>query len=119
MTRPIIGPGFQETPARLDPQPRARLARMTLRLLTVTAISLILAAPALASERQPTLSELEREVMCPTCRTVLELSHAPIAERMRAFIRRRIAAGDTKSAIKAKLVAQFGESVLAAPPARV
>ena len=30
----------------------------------------------------------------------------------------RIAAGDTKSEIKDKLVAQFGESVLAAPPAR-
>jgi cytochrome c-type biogenesis protein CcmH len=37
---------------------------------------------------------------------------------MRAFIRARIAAGDTKSEIKDKLVAQFGESVLAAPPAR-
>jgi cytochrome c-type biogenesis protein CcmH/NrfF len=35
---------------------------------------------------------------------------------MRAFIRARIAAGDTKSEIKDQLVAQFGESVLAAPP---
>jgi cytochrome c-type biogenesis protein CcmH len=35
---------------------------------------------------------------------------------MRAFIRQRIAAGDTKSEIKAALVEQFGESVLAAPP---
>jgi cytochrome c-type biogenesis protein CcmH len=35
---------------------------------------------------------------------------------MRAFIRARIAAGDTKSEIKDKLVDQFGESVLAAPP---
>jgi cytochrome c-type biogenesis protein CcmH len=46
------------------------------------------------------------------------MSNAPVAERMRAFIRQRIAAGDTKSEIKDKLVAQFGESVLAAPPAR-
>jgi cytochrome c-type biogenesis protein CcmH len=37
---------------------------------------------------------------------------------MRAFIRQRIAAGDTKSEIKDKLVAQFGDGVLAAPPAR-
>jgi cytochrome c-type biogenesis protein CcmH len=35
---------------------------------------------------------------------------------MRSFIRARIAAGDTKSEIKSKLVDQFGESVLAAPP---
>jgi len=35
--------------------------------------------------------------------------------RMKAFIGRRIAAGDTKSEIKAKHVAQFGRGVLAAP----
>jgi cytochrome c-type biogenesis protein CcmH/NrfF len=34
---------------------------------------------------------------------------------MRSFIRHRIAAGDTKSEIKARLVAQFGAGVLAAP----
>jgi cytochrome c-type biogenesis protein CcmH/NrfF len=37
---------------------------------------------------------------------------------MRAFIRVRIAAGDTKSEIKARLVAEFGEAVLAAPRTR-
>ena len=35
---------------------------------------------------------------------------------MKAFIRARIAAGDTKSEIKAKLVADFGTGVLAVPP---
>jgi cytochrome c-type biogenesis protein CcmH len=79
---------------------------------------LALAAPAAASEEHPTLAELERELVCPTCKTTLEMSNAPVAERMRAFIRQRIAAGDTKSEIKDKLVTQFGESVLAAPPAR-
>jgi len=77
---------------------------------------LALAGTAAASEARPTLAELEREVVCPTCHTTLELSSAPIAERMRAFIRRRIAAGDSKSEIKAKLVDNFGEGVLAAPP---
>jgi cytochrome c-type biogenesis protein CcmH len=84
-------------------------------LLTVVG-ALALATPAVASEQQPTLAELEREVVCPTCHTTLELSNAPIADRMRAFIRQRIAAGDTKGEIKAKLVANFGEGVLAAPP---
>lgn len=74
------------------------------------------AGAAGASEQAPTLAELEREVMCPTCKTTLELSDAPVADRMRAFIRERIAAGDTKSEIKDALVAQFGEAVLAAPP---
>ena len=75
-----------------------------------------LAGAAAASEDNPTLAELEREVVCPTCNTTLELSSSPIAERMRLFISERIAAGDTKSEIKSKLVAQFGEAVLAAPP---
>ena len=35
---------------------------------------------------------------------------------MKAFIRERIAAGDTKSEIKAALVDQFGPAVLAVPP---
>ena len=37
---------------------------------------------------------------------------------MKAFIRERIAAGDTKSEIKAALVDQFGPAVLAEPPKR-
>ena len=56
--------------------------------------------------------------MCPTCHTTLDMSSSPIAARMRVYIRRWIAAGETKSEIKRKLVAQFGEGVLAAPPKR-
>jgi cytochrome c-type biogenesis protein CcmH len=77
-----------------------------------------LPAPAATSEEKPTLAELEREIVCPTCNTTLEMSRSPIADRMRGFIRRRIAAGDTKSEIKDALVADFGDEVLAAPPAR-
>jgi cytochrome c-type biogenesis protein CcmH len=91
---------------------------MMRRLVIVLVTCLAAAAPAAASEQHPTLAELERELVCPTCKTTLQMSNAPVAERMRAFIRQRIAAGDTKSEIKDKLVAQFGESVLAAPPAR-
>lgn len=55
--------------------------------------------------------------MCPTCHQLLELSHAPVADRIRTFINARIAAGDTKSEIKHRLVSEFGEAVLASPPA--
>jgi cytochrome c-type biogenesis protein CcmH len=78
-------------------------------------VALLLAAPAAASERHPTLGELEGEVMCPTCKTTLDQSTAPIADRIRQFISVRIAAGDTKSEIKRKLVLQFGPAVLAEP----
>jgi cytochrome c-type biogenesis protein CcmH len=85
------------------------------RLLAALALALVLVAPAAASERQPTLGELEGEVMCPTCKTTLDQSSSPIADRIRAFISARIAAGDTKSEIKRKLVDQFGRAVLAEP----
>ncbi|HXV58041.1 MAG TPA: cytochrome c-type biogenesis protein [Gaiellaceae bacterium] len=84
-------------------------------LLGLLAVCLT-AGAAGASEQKPTLAELEKELICPTCQTTLELSNSPVAERMRVFIRQRIAAGDTKSEIKDALVAQFGEAVLAAPP---
>ena len=91
---------------------------MTRGLVAGLLAALALAGSASASETRPTLAELEREVVCPSCHTTLNLSHSPVADRMRAFIRARIAAGDTKSEIKEKLVDEFGEVVLAAPPAR-
>ncbi len=91
---------------------------MTLRACAVVVCLLAFALPAAASESQPTLAELETEVVCPTCHTTLDQSSSPVANRMRNFIRARIAAGDTKSEIKNKLVADFGEQVLASPPKR-
>ena len=89
---------------------------MTKWMVAALVIALAVVAQAAASEQNPTLPELERELICPTCHESLAASTSPIADRMRAFIRGRIAAGDTKSEIKAKLVDQFGEGVLAAPP---
>lgn len=86
-----------------------------MRALAALVLALTLAAPAAASEQHPTLGELESEVMCPTCKTTLDQSTSPIADRIRQFISARIAAGDTKSEIKRKLVLQFGPAVLAEP----
>jgi cytochrome c-type biogenesis protein CcmH len=89
---------------------------MRAALTAALLLALGAAGAAAASEQKPTLPELERELICPTCHESLAVSSSPIADRMRSFIRARIAAGDTKSEIKSKLVDQFGESVLAAPP---
>ena len=64
----------------------------------------------------PNAADLESEIVCPVCETTLDQSNAPIAQRMKAFIRVRIAAGDSEQEIKNALVAQFGEGVLARPP---
>ncbi len=76
---------------------------------------LALAAPALAAASPPRLTDIEAEVMCPICGTLLELSESPQGKRERAFIARLIAAGETKSQIKDALVAQYGPQVLALP----
>jgi cytochrome c-type biogenesis protein CcmH len=90
--------------------------KAALALLGALIACCALAGPAAASERHPTVAELESEIICPTCHTTLDQSDSPIARRMKEFIAARVAAGDTKSEIKAKLVAQFGRAVLAAPP---
>ena len=87
-----------------------------MRVLTVVACALALAGTAAASEERPTPADVEDEVLCPTCETTLDQSDSPIALRMKAMIRARIAAGDSKSEIKAQLVDEFGERVLASPP---
>ena len=87
-----------------------------MRLLAAAALALALAAPAFASEAHPTLAELEGEVMCPICHTTLDQSSSAAAQRIKAFIVRRIRAGDTKSEIKRELVDDFGPSILAEPP---
>jgi cytochrome c-type biogenesis protein CcmH len=90
------------------------------RLAALLAVALLaVPAAARASERHPTLAELESEVMCPTCAgETLDQSQAPAARRVKLFIAQRIRAGDTRGEIKRKLVAEFGPQILAAPPRR-
>jgi cytochrome c-type biogenesis protein CcmH len=77
------------------------------------ALAALSAGSALASP--PNAADLESELVCPVCETTLDQSNAPVAERMKAFIRRRIAAGASEQQIKDELVAQFGPGVLASP----
>ena len=65
---------------------------------------------------RPSAAELESELVCVTCKTTLDESNSPIAQRMKAYIRRRIAEGASGKQIKDELVAEFGEEVLATPP---
>ena len=61
------------------------------------------------------LPDIENEVMCVECGTALSVSQSPVADQERALIRRDIAAGKTKAQIKAHLVAEYGNEVLAEP----
>ena len=93
--------------------PVARLARA----VAIACAALMLApAAALAQCPQTTLGDIEDEVMCPVCGTPLSLAtEAPQAQEQRDFIVQRIERCESEDEIKAALVAEFGEGVLATP----
>lgn len=85
--------------------------------LALVVVAALLAVPvAHASERHPTQAELEGEVMCPVCGTTLDQSNSPAAQQIKRVIANRIAAGDSRSQIKDRLVGEYGDAILAAPP---
>jgi cytochrome c-type biogenesis protein CcmH/NrfF len=77
--------------------------------------ALAMLAPAAAAEQRASLIEIEKQVMCPVCGTLLQLAESPQAQREKAFIRRLVAAGKTEAQIKDALVAEYGNEVLALP----
>ena len=83
-------------------------------LALVIVLAAALATPAWAAE-PPNAADLEAELVCPVCETTLDQSNAPVAQRMKLFIRERITAGDSEQEIKDALVAEFGPGVLATP----
>ncbi len=89
---------------------------MILRTLLVATTAALVSAGVASGADAPRAADLEAELVCPVCETTLDQSNAPVAERMKLYIRERIAAGDTEDEIKDALVADFGPGVLAKPP---
>lgn len=85
-----------------------------IRRALALALLLLAALPALAGA--VTVSEVAREVRCPTCNTPLDVSNAPVAQDMKQYIAERIDAGWDKQRIIDGLVDEFGDEVLATPP---
>lgn len=87
-----------------------------LRLAAVVAAALVFAGPAAACAHPRTsLAYLEGQVMCPTCHTTLDQSDSPAAQRIEAFISRKVDACWTTQQIESALVANYGRGILAAP----
>ena len=86
-------------------------------LLIIGMIALLLSGPtsAIAAEARASLPDVEDEVMCTICGTLLAESDSPQADRERALIRKLIAQGEDKDQIKDALVAEYGPRVLATP----
>jgi cytochrome c-type biogenesis protein CcmH len=87
-----------------------------LTLIVVTLAVLVAGVPnSSGTDSSASLPDIEDEVMCPICGTLLAHSEAPQAERERALIRKLIERGESKEEIKDALVAEYGPRVLATP----
>jgi cytochrome c-type biogenesis protein CcmH len=91
------------------------------RILRTVALSLsvclLLAPAALAAKPRASLTAIENDVMCTSCRESLAVAQSPQAVEERDFIRGLIAQGLDQRQIERILVAQYGSAVLARPPA--
>ena len=93
------------------------MKRLTLALACGLGL-LALAVPAgIAATPRTTVNDVEDEVMCPICGTLLELADSPQARREKVYVARLIASGKTKAEVKDALVDQYGPGVLATPEA--
>jgi cytochrome c-type biogenesis protein CcmH/NrfF len=93
---------------------RATVSKVLGVWLVLVATAVLAAPSAIAAERA-SLTEIEKQVMCPVCGTLLQLAESPQAQREKAFIQRLIAEGKTEAQIKDALVAEYGDEVLALP----
>ena len=85
-----------------------------MRALALAVAALVLAAPALAGGR-PNAAAIETKLVCPVCHETLDQSTAPVAQEMKALIRKRIAQGWTEKQILDEMVGNFGPGVLSTP----
>ncbi|HVD37790.1 MAG TPA: cytochrome c-type biogenesis protein CcmH [Solirubrobacterales bacterium] len=89
---------------------------MRARTLLAAVLALALLAPAAGAAETASLTEIEKQVMCPVCGTLLQLAESPQAQRERVFINHLIDEGKSEAEIKDALVAEYGDEVLALPP---
>lgn len=73
---------------------------------------------AAAVKQRTSMQAVLPQVMCVTCRIPLSNAQSAQADDERAYIQQLIDRGDTLAQIKRALVAQYGNAVLALPPAQ-
>jgi cytochrome c-type biogenesis protein CcmH len=97
---------------------RIRSSAVTAALALAAVLSLALApAGVLAATPRASLTDIENDVMCVACHESLAVAQSPEASSERQYIQSLIVQGETKPQIERALVQQYGESVLALPPA--
>jgi cytochrome c-type biogenesis protein CcmH len=100
--------------ARADAWSRTLATTLVLAALLM-ATGAVTAPLAQAVAPRASLPQIERQVMCVTCKIPLMVAESPQADRERAFIQGLINEGKDEAAIKHELVGQYGPAVLALP----
>ncbi|HUZ83637.1 MAG TPA: cytochrome c-type biogenesis protein CcmH [Gaiellales bacterium] len=79
----------------------------------------LLAVPAAALACNGwTEPSMEQQLMCPVCHERLDQSYSPVADQIRSNLVHWCTQGYSADRVRSILVGQFGEVVLAAPPAQ-
>ena len=89
---------------------------MRLALVLACLLGAAITTPALASPATWSEADLESQLMCPVCHTLLDNSQSAEANRIREVIHQKHQQGWSEARTRDYLVAQYGEEVLAAPP---
>jgi cytochrome c-type biogenesis protein CcmH len=98
---------------------RRRTAAALAAIAATAAAALAPATAVAAADTTPkaSLTDIENDVMCVSCREPLAVAQSPQAIAERNYIRTLIAQGQTKTQIEQALVGQYGPAVLGKPPA--
>jgi len=98
---------------------RRRTAAALAAIAATAAAALAPATAMAAADTTPkaSLTDIENDVMCVSCREPLAVAQSPQAIAERNYVRTLIAQGKTKAQIEQALVGQYGPAVLGKPPA--
>ena len=98
--------------------PLRGLIALLVTLSVTMAAGVGFSASALAAAPRASLTQLESQLMCVACHESLAVAQSPESFSERQYIRDLIAQGETAAQIKRNMVAQYGQAVLAVPPAQ-
>jgi cytochrome c-type biogenesis protein CcmH len=98
-------------------RPLATARRLTALFLLGLAVMVLSPHLAAAAPARASLTDIENDVMCVSCRESLAVAQSPQSYAERNYIRTLIAHGQTKAQIEQALVGQYGPAVLGKPPA--
>lgn len=94
------------------------MSRPLARLAAATLLVALLSAPgALAAAPKVSLTSAEMQYMCTSCHEPLAMVQSPQAQSEKQYLHSLIDQGLSAGQIQRQMVAQYGQSVLARPPA--